>query len=429
MKRLNDARILMYSHDTFGLGHLRRCRAIAHALVDRFKGLTVLIISGSQIAGAFDFKARVDFVKIPSVIKLYSGEYTSISNHIDIADTLAIREALILETAEFFDPDVFIVDKEPMGLRGEVEKTLVALQMKGCTTVLGLRDVMDSAELLEEEWRKKEVMEKIASLYDEIWIYGPDDFWDPLQGLNTPQRIRDKLRYTGFLQRETPSSDHHRMQQPLPDNYILVTAGGGGDGADLMSMVLAAREHDRNLVYPLVLVPGPFMKSEQREEIHQRANNLKDVVVIDFDNELETIMDGATAVVGMCGYNTFCEILSFDKPALFVPRTRPRKEQLIRATRANELGLTQVLDTDNAIDPAKMADALHALPNQPPPTASNYDLRLDGLPKICARIEHMQGAEQQGNDKLAESSSLTSTPQSSSSSSSPPPPPEEHAVT
>ena len=105
MKRLNDARILMYSHDTFGLGHLRRCRAIAHALVDRFKGLTVLIISGSQIAGAFDFKARVDFVKIPSVIKLYSGEYTSINKHIDIADTLAIREALILETAEFFDPD------------------------------------------------------------------------------------------------------------------------------------------------------------------------------------------------------------------------------------------------------------------------------------------------------------------------------------
>ncbi|NKB53690.1 MAG: hypothetical protein GKR97_15980 [Rhizobiaceae bacterium] len=390
MKRLNDARILMYSHDTFGLGHLRRCRAIAHALVDRFKGLTVLIISGSQIAGAFDFKARVDFVKIPSVIKLYSGEYTSINNHIDIADTLAIREALILETAEFFDPDIFIVDKEPMGLRGEVEKTLVALQMKGCTTVLGLRDVMDSAELLEEEWRKKEVMEKIAGLYDEIWIYGPEDFWNPLQGLTTPQRTLDKLRYTGFLQRETPSTENHRFQQPLPSSYILVTAGGGGDGAELMSMVLAAREHDRNLVYPLVLVPGPFMRSEEREEIHQRANNLKDVVVIDFDNELETIMDGATGVVGMCGYNTFCEILSFDKPALFVPRTRPRKEQLIRATRASELGLARVLDTDKAIDPAKMADALHALPNMPAPSKSSYDLHLDGLQSICRRVEEMQ---------------------------------------
>ena len=203
MKRLNDARILMYSHDTFGLGHLRRCRTIAHALVDRFKGLTVLIISGSQIAGAFGFKARVDFVKIPSVIKLYSGDYTSISDHIDIADTLAMREALILETATLYQPDIFIVDKEPLGLRGEVEKTLVALQLKDCRTVLGLREVMDSPEMLEEEWMKKNVLEKIAGLYDDIWIYGPADFWNPLQGLNVPDRIRETALYTGFLERDS----------------------------------------------------------------------------------------------------------------------------------------------------------------------------------------------------------------------------------
>ena len=53
----------MYSHDTFGLGHLRRCRTIAHALVDNFKGVHVLIISGSPIAGAFEYSARVDFVR------------------------------------------------------------------------------------------------------------------------------------------------------------------------------------------------------------------------------------------------------------------------------------------------------------------------------------------------------------------------------
>ncbi|MGI9364307.1 MAG: glycosyltransferase family protein [Rhizobiaceae bacterium] len=410
MKRLNDARILMYSHDTFGLGHLRRCRTIAHALVDRFKGLTVLIISGSQIAGAFDFKARVDFVKIPSVIKLYSGQYTSINEHIDIQDTLAMRESLILETAELFDPDIFIVDKEPMGLRGEVEKTLVALQMRGCTTVLGLRDVMDSAELLDEEWKKKDIMDKIAALYDEVWVYGPQDFWNPLVGLDTPKRITDKLQYTGFLHRETPSNDNHRMQHPLPANYILVTAGGGGDGAKLMSMVLAAREHDRNLVYPLVLIPGPFMQSDDREEIHQRAANLKAVTVIDFDNELETIMDNASAVVGMCGYNTFCEILSFNKPALFVPRTRPRQEQLIRATRANELGLARVLDADQAVDPEKMADALHALPNMPAPSQAEYPLRMDGLNRICRRIEKMQASQFPYDFEKAKETSVISEP-------------------
>ncbi|MEL7274119.1 MAG: glycosyltransferase [Pseudomonadota bacterium] len=389
MKRLNDARILMYSHDTFGLGHLRRCRTIAHALVDRFKGLSVLIISGSQIAGAFGFKARVDFIKVPSVIKLYSGDYTSIGDHIDIADTLAMREALIVETAEAFDPDIFIVDKEPMGLRNEVEKTLVALQLRGCKTVLGLRDVMDAPDLLEEEWQKKEVMEKIAALYDDVWIYGPEHFWDPLQGLNVPQRVRDKCRYTGFLHRELPRDTETPAQHNLPDDFILVTAGGGGDGADLMSMVLAAREYDRNLIFPLVLVPGPFMKQELREDIHRRAANLTAVKVIDFDNSLEKIMNRANAVVGMCGYNTFCEVISFDKPTLFVPRTKPRQEQLIRATRADELGLTRVLDADQALDPEKMADALHALPNAKPPSQSNTQVDLKGLSVIARRVEEL----------------------------------------
>jgi len=116
--QLNDARILMYSHDTFGLGHLRRCRTIAHALVEHYSGLSVLIVSGSAIAGAFDFRARVDFVKIPSVIKLRNGEYTSLHRHIDLSDTLNMRSSIIRHTAESFKPDIFIVDKEPMGCYG-----------------------------------------------------------------------------------------------------------------------------------------------------------------------------------------------------------------------------------------------------------------------------------------------------------------------
>jgi predicted glycosyltransferase len=137
MRRFEDARILMYSHDTFGLGHLRRCRTIAHSLVEDFRGLNVLIISGATIAGAFDYRARVDFVKIPSVIKLRNGEYTSLEKHIDLQDTLKMRQSIIRSTAETFRPDIFIVDKEPLGLRGEVEDTLTYLKARGTTLVLG----------------------------------------------------------------------------------------------------------------------------------------------------------------------------------------------------------------------------------------------------------------------------------------------------
>ena len=113
--RRGDGRILIYSHDTFGLGHLRRCRTIAHSLVERFKQLSVLILSGSPIIGSFDFKARVDFVRVPGVIKLRNGEYTPLNLHLDIRETMAMRASIIQHTAEAFGPDMFIVDKEPVG--------------------------------------------------------------------------------------------------------------------------------------------------------------------------------------------------------------------------------------------------------------------------------------------------------------------------
>ena len=95
-------RVLIYSHDSFGLGHLRRCRTIAHALVDKFAGLKVLIVSGSPIIGSFDFKSRVDFVRIPGVVKLRGGDYTPLSDHIDLSQTLQLRSSIMEQTALTF---------------------------------------------------------------------------------------------------------------------------------------------------------------------------------------------------------------------------------------------------------------------------------------------------------------------------------------
>ena len=75
-------------------------------------------------------------------------------------------------------------------------------------------------------------------------------------------------------------------------------------------------------------------------------------------------MEKATAIVAMGGYNTFCEILTLDKPALIVPRSVPRQEQLIRAERAVKLNLVSLLDPAGERDPLQMAAAIRALPEQ-----------------------------------------------------------------
>jgi len=380
-RRVEDARILMYSHDTFGLGHLRRCRTIAHALVEDYRGLEILIISGATIAGAFDYRARVDFVKIPSVIKLRNGEYESMERHRGLEETLKMREAIIRHTAETFQPDIFIVDKEPMGMKGEVESTLTYLKTRGTTLVLGLRDVMDAPHLLDAEWKRKNVMPKIAQYYDHIWVYGPPDFYDPLVGLETPEAVRNKMSFVGFLQRNVPREE--TVARRPEGDYVLVTTGGGGDGADLVRDVLNAYKEDRSLDHRALVVLGPYMPARKRLKLTRKASTLPFVEVIEFDNRMEELVAGAKAVVAMGGYNTYCEILSFDKPALIVPRVQPREEQLIRARRATELGLIDMLLPEEAADPMRMADALRRLlVRQPPSVTAHESIRLEGLPHI-----------------------------------------------
>lgn len=385
LNRLEHVRILMYSHDTFGLGHLRRCRAIAHAIVEQFKGVSVLIISGSQIAGAFNFRARVDFVKIPSVIKLYNGEYDSIGEYIEIDEILEMRKLIIQRTAEVFQPDIFIADKEPLGMRGELVPTLEMFQGTHTQTVLGLRDVMDSPELLKAEWEKSGMIDKIEELYNRIWVYGPKAFWNPLKGFDLSESMSDRMTYTGFLDRE--AYDMPAADLPLlPEKYILATAGGGGDGIALMEQILAAREFDHTNDFPIVMVLGPFMKSESRERIRLRASHLPNITVLDFESQMEVLMRDASAIIGMCGYNTFCEAMSFDKRALFVPRTTPREEQLIRAERASEMGLCEMLRPEQAAVPSVLAQKLRDLPQIEQPSRHLDARDMAGLEKVCEEI-------------------------------------------
>ncbi len=376
------SRVLMYSHDTLGLGHLRRCREIAHSLVANNSQTSVLILSGSPIIGSFDFRARVDFVRVPGVIKLRNGDYTSLNLHLDIEETLELRESIIRHTAETFDPDLFIVDKEPLGLRGEVRQTMELLKRRETPIVLGLRDVMDEPTALAPEWERKNVLPALEELYDELWVYGMKEICDPFDGLNLSATVKMKTRYTGYLRRHVPSVAATPQLSIIEDPFILVTAGGGGDGEGLMEWVLRAYEYDPDLPYPALLVLGPFMAQEQQAEFIERASTLDRVQAITFDARIESLMARAAAMVSMGGYNTFCEILSFDKRALIVPRTEPRLEQYIRAKRAEELGMVSMLVDDGDRDPSEMALSLRRLPSQQTPSECLSNEILGGLDRV-----------------------------------------------
>ncbi len=390
-------RVLIYSHDSFGLGHLRRCRAIAHSLVEHHKKLNVLILSGSPIIGRYSFRSRVDFVRVPGIVKLRSGDYTSLSLHVDIEDTLALRASIIEHTARVFDPHLFLVDKEPLGLLGEVRRTLALLRRRGhCRLVLGLRDIMDEPGLLAEEWKRKGVIPALERFYDEIWVYGLRQFYDPITAYRFPPHVAAKTVFTGYLKRDL------RPEVPVPhelaafrekEPYILVTPGGGGDGAELVDAIFSAYEQfGHRMPWNALVVYGPFLPAHQREKFERRAARLHRITTLTFHEHLENLMEKAVGVVCLGGYNTFCEVLSLNKRSIMVPRVTPRAEQLLRADTARKLGLVQVISPFE-LTPERLTEALVHLPEQPVPGRCRIPGLLDGLRNINAAVGRQQGTE------------------------------------
>ena len=376
-------RVVLYSHDTFGLGHLRRSRALASALTQSGAAASAIILTGSPVAGRFTFPEAVDHVRLPGVKKLGDGSYASQASGMDIDATTALRAGLIQSTVAQYDPDLLIVDKEPTGFRGELIPTLEMLSRSGTTKiVLGLRDVLDEPEVLAAEWDRKGAVEATETFYDEIWVYGVKSVYDPTKGLPLSDQARARTYWTGYLRREIVDP------ADVPEEpYVLITPGGGGDGQAMVDLVLQAYEQDPTLEPDAVLVYGPFLSGDTRDAFEARVAALNGrVTATGFDSRIEALFAGAEGVVSMGGYNTFCEVLSFDKRAVIVPRTRPRLEQWIRANRAEQLGLVRNLDQfRDGLTPHSMIAAIRMLPAQRRPSQSGADGLLDGLDVVIDR--------------------------------------------
>ncbi|MEO0622993.1 MAG: hypothetical protein AAFU49_07225 [Pseudomonadota bacterium] len=382
-----DRRILLYSHDTFGLGHLRRSRTIASALTAADPAASALIVTGSPIAGRFDFPEGIDHVRLPGVVKMSDGSYRSSNLRLDIDAMARLRGQIIAATDAEYRPDLLIVDKEAWGFRHELSDTLLAARARGARIVLGIRDVLDDEDALIAEWERKGAIDAIERFYDEVWVYGIPEICRPLAGLGLSQRMENRVVYTGYLRRAATDGAAPGEPDLLERPYILVTTGGGGDGDGLVDWVVSAYEAHPTLSPRALVVYGPFMNATRRSEFDSRIARLGGrVVATGFHGHLETVLERAAGVVAMGGYNTFCEILSMDRPAVIAPRTQPRREQLIRASSAERLGLVQMLHPErDGKTPAVMARAIEALADQPRPSEVRLPGLLSGLDRIAER--------------------------------------------
>lgn len=344
-------RIMIYSHDTFGLGNIRRMLSIAEFIAAGREDYSILLVTGSPMLHAFRISQKIDYIKLPSLQRDIEGNYAVRSLALSMDEIIAIRSNIILTTVKDYQPDVLIVDKKPLGICAELQLAMEYLNRGENTRhvriLLLLRDILDSSEVTREIWKKRGYYDAIEQYYDRVLVVGQSEIFDLTKEYAFPPVAQKKLEYCGYIRRETglKSRQTVRSELGLSDQHklVFVTPGGGKDGFRLITNYLMGIDrYKSDSVYSLVLC-GPEMLEEHVATIKVLAHGKPRCLIQLFTDDLMSYMAAADVVVSMFGYNTACEILTLGKPAVVVPRTRPVKEQWIRAERLAELGLVKII--------------------------------------------------------------------------------------
>jgi predicted glycosyltransferase len=379
-------RILFYSHDTYGLGHLRRTLTLARFLRAGRPLLTQLIVTGSPLVHRFQLPPDADYIKLPSVVKVAAERYESRDLALPFANVRDLRRELLLDAARHFEPDALVVDNVPAGLKGELVPTLTYLKETGCRMVLGLRDVVDEGDWVRRAWARDGSYELLDDLYDRILVYGRRDVYDAVSEYCLSPRAAAKTRFVGYLQRDGGARGPAEIRAELGFDgrpFVLVMAGGGGDGYQLLSAVLDAIRLRGDGDLDCLMVGGPFMPCEDRWRVLELAAEQPSIRYVDFVDDIASYIATADVVVAMGGYNSVCELLTAGKPAIVVPRIAPRREQLIRAEALSRRGLLRMIHPKR-LTPERLLVEMDRLLEEREPQAT---LALDGLPAAAAELD------------------------------------------
>jgi predicted glycosyltransferase len=391
-------RVLIYSHDTFGLGNIRRMLEVARDLVHASSDVSVLVITGSPMLHAFRIPPRIDYVKLPCLSRSVEGHYGARFLDLSLATTVRLRANIITGVIEDFEPDLILVDKKPFGVEDELSDAMLALRTKPRKPklVLLLRDILDSPEATARVWRKNGYFNAIEALYDRVLVVGEPDVFDLRDEYRFPPQAAAKVEFCGYIAREAGWRSRAEVRRELDvrgrEPLVLVTPGGGEDGVGLIEACLAglrampAEQRPRTHI-----VCGPEMSDAHRLAIKRVVGSLPRITQQDFSNDMMSLMAAADVVVAMGGYNTVCELLTLRKRAVVVPRIKPGHEQCIRAERMSAIGLLRMLHPDQ-LTPAAMTEAIRLEIAALAKPATHLPLdALNGLARTTASLFELLG--------------------------------------
>jgi len=321
---------------------------MARYIAESRKDACVLLVSGSGIIHAVKIPKGIDYIKLPSVTKIGDDRYGSKYLPLTLKEIIKLREKILLDTALFYKPDVFVIDNVPLGLKGEAKKTIKTLKKvrPACKIVLTMRDILDDAEKIRKVWKKGNIYGMIDRYFDSILVFGLRDVYDTVEEYEIPDNLASKFMFCGYINRAQNLISPRKIRAKLDINghrFILVTAGGGRDGVRFIEATLKGLERFRNGMFKSLVVLGPDFPEDKERKLRSRYGEQGNFVIKDFVDNLPDFINASDLVISMGGYNTVSEILSLKKRAIVVPRVKPRVEQLMRAKILSHRGLLEYI--------------------------------------------------------------------------------------
>jgi ATP-binding cassette subfamily B protein len=379
MSVASQRRLLFYSHNGVGVGHLQRQLDLASAYHRRHPDSAILLATGSRGASMFAFPDGIDYLKLPAlrmVDRYRNWEPRDLP--LPIETVIEMRAETLRETVRNFAPDLLVADFMPTGPYGELLPALDELQRRGGSPVAGFRDIVDEPGFVRELWEETGVYDVLRGRYASVCIYGDPtvlDFGD--YGLESGSGV--PLHYCGYLGRP----DREEAAGNSGDPFVVATSGGGADGSTVLDQFLHAAELLRpELGGRWLAVSGPLMPDADHDRLVRLGDHFG-VEVVRVVPELRRELARADCVVGMAGYNTVCDVLSYRRPAVLVPRPGPSQEQSMRADRLRAWRAVEVVRASELSGPAIAGAIQTALlrgePPTPPVSLNGLDHALDVL--------------------------------------------------
>jgi predicted glycosyltransferase len=361
-------RYLFYSHDGYGLGHVRRNSLIAQAVLETDPTAHVTLVTGLGVRPRWlQETARVHVHRVPPMLKSTDGFYRH--EKLSFEDAVHERERIFADLVEDERPDVVVVDRHPYGTAGELRTGLEIARRNGSALVLGLRDVLDEPSVVRQElaglgWAD------VENVYDDILVYGKQHFLDheAEYGLHLP------LTYCGWVV-------ERGLRSAAEPNLLVVAAGGGGDGAAVFELGARLIGHCDGLVG--LFAPGPYADADAVRRLRELAPGRAHIVSP--SDACGGWFSRAEAILCMSGYNSTLEALAAGRRPILLPRRTPRREQAIRAERLEALGLADVVEAGADIE--EVAGLLRQPRVLTPDALAAAGMDLDGAHTAARRLQ------------------------------------------